>query len=264
MGKKHTVTVVPAVERALNILEYLAQQSTSITLKNISTNLGIPSVTTYRLVRYLRSRGYIREDSQIEGEYRLGFKILDLSYLLTKQQDLNAAAKPVMKELSGRTGQTTQLGILRGLGVMYIEQVLPMTPVNIMAGLRTVMPVNVSASGKVLVAFLPTDEQDVFLQNAELPPQTPQSITDISRFKQELRKVKEKGYATDNEEYARGIACLAAPIMDHSEKAIAAIGITGHISAYADSDDYERLTRDVVAAAIKISESMGYTASKKE
>jgi DNA-binding IclR family transcriptional regulator len=264
MGKKSAVTIVPAVERALNVLEYLARQNSSVTLKNISTYLEIPSVTTYRLVRFLSSRGYIREDSQTEGEYRLGFKILDLAYLLSKQQDLNAAAKPVMKELSEKTGQTTQLGILRGYGVIYIEQVLPMKPVNIVAGLRTLMPVNVSASGKVLVAFLPNEEQDAFLQNAELPPQTLQSITDIRMFKQELIKVKENGYAMDNEEYARGIACLAAPIMDHSGNVKAAIGTTGHITAYTDKGNFLRLSQDVVSAAVKISESIGYNSTNKE
>jgi DNA-binding IclR family transcriptional regulator len=169
-----------------------------------------------------------------------------------------------MKELSEKTGQTTQLGILRGYGVIYIEQVLPMKPVNIVAGLRTLMPVNVSASGKVLVAFLPNEEQDAFLQNAELPPQTLQSITDIRMFKQELIKVKENGYAMDNEEYARGIACLAAPIMDHSGNVKAAIGITGHITAYTDKGNFLRLSQDVVSAAVKISESIGYNSTNKE
>lgn len=252
-----SVTVVPALEKALDILEYIAQRGTYVTVKEVSNGLGIPLATAYRTIKYLWSRKYLQTKSEAGGEYYLGPQLLYLAHLITKQFDLISIAKPVMNELAAKSGQTAQLGVLQDFGVVYIEQALPAKPVNIIAALRTVIPVNVSASGKVLVAHLPAGEQDFFLKNAHLPPQTENSIVDIDEFKQELQKVKEQGYALDHEEYARGIGCAAAPIQDCTGQTIAAIGITGPIVDYIDARKLEHLVQLVKRAAAKISQELG-------
>lgn len=248
---------VPALEKALDILEYVARRNSSVSVKELSRELEIATATAYRTVNYLSLRGYLRENDQSEGEYFLGPQIFHLANLVTQQLDLVHLAKPIMKELAVKTNQTTQLGILQDFGVVYVEQELPTSPVNIIAALRTIIPINVSASGKVLVAHLSTREQEYFLQNAELPKQTPNSIAEIDALKAELARVKTNGYALDNEEYARGIGCAAAPIFDHQGQAIAAIGVTGGIDHYTTGDDKrESIIQVVKDAAAEISEKL--------
>lgn len=253
-GKK--AVTVPAVEKALDIMEYIARQGKAVAIKDITATLDIPPATAYRTVKYLCSRKYLKET--VQAEYALGPQLLYLTDLIAKQFDMIIEAEPIMKELATRSGQTAQLGILQDLGVMYIQQSLPPTPVNIIATLRTVIPVNISASGKILVAHLPQREQEYFLHHATLLAQTKNSIVDIDEFKQELNTVKEQGYAQDREEYARGIGCVAAPVWNHRDQVIAAVGITGQIADYQDDANLNRLIGLVKFAAEELSTNIGF------
>jgi len=247
MAVEKKVQVVPALEKALDILEYIAERGDFVTTKEISAELGIPIATTYRTVNYLCCRNYLRENPDVEGGgYSLGSQIQVLADHITRQFDLISVALPTMRRLAAQSEQTVQLGVLQDGQVIYIEQVLPAKPINIIAALRTSIPVNVSASGKVLVAYLPLQEQLDFLENAVLEPRTKRSITDLALFQEELRLVRQQGYALDYEEYARGIGCLAVPIQNRRGQVIAAIGITGHSTEYSGEklDQYALLARE--------------------
>jgi len=246
-------TVVPALEKALDIIEYIARKGSYMTAKTIANDLGIPSATTYRTINYLCSRGYLQEEANGEGRYYLGTQLLHLANLMSNQMDLVQIAKPVMQELASKTGQTAQLGILQKDHVIYIDQVLPVTPVNIIAALRTPIPLNVSAAGKVLAAYLQPERQTALLEQISLRQQTPNSLSGVDAFKEELHTVKVTGYALDNEEYARGIGCAAAPIYDYQRQVIAAVGITGHIADYTDEVNRQALINLVIDAAHEIS-----------
>jgi DNA-binding IclR family transcriptional regulator len=255
-SSEKTVPAIPAVEKALDILEYVAHRETAASVKDIETDLGIPIATVYRTVKYLCLRNYLKENSDGDGRYFLGSQLALLAHQSTIQRDLMHVAKPHMRELAAKSGQTAQLGVLQDYQVMYIEQALPSRAVNIIAALRTGIPVNVSASGKVLVAHLSDSERESFLEHAQLARHTPESIVDIDLFKEELTRVHQQGYGLDCEEFARGIGCVAAPIRDHRQQVIAAIGITGHVNDYLASDNLERLIRLVTTAAAQISESL--------
>ncbi len=255
-GTEKTAPVIPAVEKALDILEYVAQRETAASAKDIATELDIPIATVYRTVKYLCLRNYLKEDAAADGRYFLGSQLAILAHQASGHRDLVYLAKPHMRELAIKSGQTAQLGILQDYQVVYIEQALPARPVNIIAALRTGIPVNVSASGKVLVAHLSESERDLFLSNASLARQTPESIVEIEPFEQELQRVLQQGYGVDCEEFARGIGCVAAPIRDHRQQVIAAIGITGHISEYLNQDRLQILIDLVTNAAAQISESL--------
>ncbi|MCA9911642.1 MAG: IclR family transcriptional regulator, partial [Anaerolineae bacterium] len=219
-------------------------------------SLDIPIATVYRTVKYLCTRNYLKENAAADGRYFLGSQLSILAHQATGHRDLIYLAKPFMRELAIKSGQTAQLGILQDYQVVYIEQALPARPVNIIAALRTGVPVNVSASGKVLVANLPESERDQFLSQAQLARQTPESIVEIASFEQELQRVLQQGYGADCEEFARGIGCVAAPIRDHRQQVIAAIGITGHISEYLHQDRLQILINLVTNAAAQISDSL--------
>lgn len=258
MGKESGQSAVPAVERALNIFEYLGSQEKPMSFNEIASALRIPSVSAFRIVKCLCSRGYLSEDPSLQGRYSLGFQFLHLAHLLSKRSDLSALVMEPMRKLAEKSGQTAQLGILHENGIMYISQALSTKPINIIAALRVVLPINISASGKVLVAFLESKAQEEFLAKVQFSNFTPNSIYERDKFLMELAKVREKGYAIDNEEYARGIGCLAAPIFNYTGENVAAIGITGPISDYHNQDNLELLKRWVLETAEEASERIGY------
>lgn len=246
---------VPAVEKTLDILEYLSKNK-SVTLKNISQNLNIPIASAFRIVKHLCQRGYIVEEQRTSLKYSLGNKIYSIYSGYLSQPDLLQKAKPFLNELSEKCGQTSQLAILKPDGIMYIDQSLPSVPVSIIAPLHTILPINISAAGKVLVADLDLEEREIFVKRTILEEKTSKSIVNIEAFLLELQNVNKCGVGSDYEEFAVGIGCLAAPVYDYTNKAIAAVGITGHIHDYIKNDMF--LTTQVKDAATNLSIQMGF------
>ncbi|HPT83375.1 MAG TPA: IclR family transcriptional regulator [Limnochordia bacterium] len=247
--------VVPAVKNALDIFELLSTKPAGLTLKQISSTLGIPQTSCFRVVKYLLSRGYLTIISESSPDrYTLGFSLLDLADKI--EPKLRTLAKDVLRELANSSEMTAQLGVLHGNGVMYIEQALPVEPVSIIAKLRTVLPINVSAAGKVLLAYLPEEKRAEALASAELRCRPEERAAVESKLWEEFSQIRRQGYGTDYEEYARGIGCLAAPVFDNTERVIAGIGVTGHIASFNDGHVFANLVHLVKAAADKLSELM--------
>lgn len=249
---------VPAVDRALNILEFLTERQDA-TIKTLSDELDIPFASASRLVKVLTNRGYLEEQEGISSRYSLGFKLLYYSQIKYQQLDLGKVAVEHMKKLSAVTNQTSQIAILEKNNVVYTEQVLPQTPVSIIAPLRTPLSVNVSASGKVLFAWMPEEDQLARLSEASLAKMTERSIVDKVLLLKELKAIKKQGYALDTEEYSLGIGCIAAPIFDHAGKNVAAVGITGRIMEYRDKRSFKIIKECVLDAARNISKDIGFS-----
>lgn len=252
---------VPAASRVLNIIEYLSFSTKSATIKEISDSLGIPLVSVSRVVNLLNSRGYLKQQPGQSSTYSLGLKLLHISERIFLNLDIANISLKYMRILSEKTDQTSQLGILQNSYAIYIQQVFPTIPVSIIAPLHFPIAINTSASGKVLCAFRSIEQQKDIIESAELIKATENSIVDKNDFYNELRKVRLQGYATDYEEYAIGIGCLAAPIFDYLGSVIAAVGITGHIANYRNSTKFDQMRVAVIQAARDISKEMGFEAN---
>lgn len=249
--------VVPAVSRVLDILEYIAEVRRPVTSREIADRLDIPPTSVFRLVKQLALRGYLEEDVGKPGCYQLGLQILALSGAVLQANDLRGLALPEMQKLAGDTGQTVQLGVLRGNQVMYIEQVLPTNAVGIVAPLYSILPINVSAAGKMIVSQLPESALLPLIEGLEFVKRTEKTISDRAELFQALLAVQKQGYARDDEEFSQGVGCLAAPIYDYSGACVASLCITGHIHDYRDVCPGEGLLQALMQAAERISHKLG-------
>jgi len=249
---------VPAVERALRIIDFLENKKGQATVKEISEGLEIPIVSASRIVKTLVSHGYLIENKGASSTYSLGLKFLHLSQVVLKRIEFIELARKHMSILSEETGQTSQLAVLQQNSVFYIEQILPKKPVSIIAPLHTPIALNTSASGKVLCAWKSREQQEAIVQAAELTKSTANSIVSKEQFYKELDRVRSTGYALDNEEFALGIGCIAAPIFDYTGQIIAAVGTTGHFVDYTKRASFDRLKNAILKAARNISREVGY------
>lgn len=244
---------VPALDRALDIIDYLAINENS-TIKEMSTQLSIPIVSVYRMLEILVRRGYVKEIRRAETEYRLGSKIIDIARILDDNAHIASVARPFMKKLSLVTGQTSQLGVLTSGGVQYIAQEMPDRPINIIAGLYLEMGVNVSASGKILLAAMTDDLRTDFINRIKLEQRTEYTITDRNLYLKELEIVKQQQYAVDKQEYAIGIGCCAVPVINKAGVTVAALGLTGHWTDYSQAKQITKLLAEMTKYAELIGE----------
>ena len=188
-------SVVPALERALNIIEYIAAHSEPVTLKQITTDLCIPSASAFRLIKNLVSRGYVSENSGAHMTYSLGSKFMSIASAYERNSSLHLAAKPVMLSLASQLGQTVQLGIWKNGVLIYIDQAFSSAPLSVTAPLYEPVSINTSASAKITLPLLPEEERTNAIDACDFRRLTDNTITDKTVFMEEVRKSHEQ--ATD-------------------------------------------------------------------
>src|SRR5580704_5598118 len=148
-----------AVERALLILEAVAQREGGMSNAEFSRKLKIPKSSASYILRTLEQHGYLRRDGEA-GRYRLGMKVLNLSRAALSGIDVREAALPIMKHLVDQIHITTHLAILDHEEAVYVEKVEPPSFIRMDTWIGRRMEVHSTAVGKALLAFLDQKERD--------------------------------------------------------------------------------------------------------
>lgn len=254
----HDRHTVQAVERALKILIVLAEAGTPLTLTQIRDKADLNISTAHRLLHTLMNDGFISQDKD-NGKYMLGLRTFEVGHAALCSMDIRTTARPFLQELVDRCNETTNLAILDQDEVVYIDQIESLNMIKIFARVGSRGPAHCTGAGKALLAQLSDREIDRFLQSKmPLAPYTPFTIQEPAKLKEELARIRKKGYSVDNGELEDGVRCIAVPVWDFESKSIAAISVSGPDTRLTDSFIEERLIPEVMAAADKISERLGY------
>ncbi len=253
-----TTSDAPALDRGLSILEYVIEASHPVTMKEISKAMSIPAASAFRLVKTLVQRGYLEEIDLSQQFYLPGNKIFQMVQFHQLNHSLQSVARTPLRDLAERTGQTAQLAILTGVSVMYIEQAIPKEPVSIVAPLHSHIPINVSAAGKILCGYLNDEELKTFLGPDNLQKKAKNTVSDRDALVKEIALSRKRGYATDIEEFARGIGCAAGAVWDSHNHCVGAMGVTGHVDFYQNQVTLDRIVQSVLEVADDVSRLLGY------
>jgi IclR family transcriptional regulator, KDG regulon repressor len=243
-----------AVERALNILEAAARRPDGLTNSEISRKLGIPKSSASYILRTLERRGYLRRHAE-SGRYRLGLKILSLGGDAQANLDIADVALPFMRALEEKIHMTVHLAVLDQGEAVYIEKVEApgFFKVNTWVGRR--MFLHSTSVGKCLLAWLPRQEAETIVKQQGLKKRTPRTITTMTRLLADLERVKDAGYAVDDEENSMGARCLGSPVFDVAGNVIAALGASGTLTQV-DEASMARLAEAVKETARRISRQL--------
>lgn len=253
-GKDDTKYVVQILARALRVLWTMAGRNDGWTLDDLAQHLDVNKASMLRILRTLEAdRVVLREGDR----YRLGPRVLELSYGYLRDLELDAVAKPFMQRVATQTGQTVSLAVLDGLDVVYIAIEKAHRELGIQGQIGGRHPANATALGKVLLADLEPDQLAMRLGHDELPRLTHRTLHTPEALTAHLTQVREQGFAVDDEERGIGIRCVAAPIRAADGSAIAAISVAGAIFHMSD-DVFAEGTRHVLEAAEGISARFGY------
>lgn len=259
MERKST-HLVQTIQRVAQLIDILSQNPKGMSIRDIFNKVNLPKGTIHRLLSSLLHFGYVRQDSKTRN-YFLGFKLVELGNLILNQLDIRKEAEPFLHELAEKTNETVHMVVMDQDEVVYIDKVeMDRNPSGLrMAsriGLRN--PPHSCAVGKVLLANLPEESLDSLLKRMTLTKRTENTITDPIQLKEHLKIVREQGYAIDDEENEKGIRCVAAPVRNDSGKVIAAISISGPAFRMTRKIIQEKLKKDVIKTALKISEKLGF------
>ena len=247
---------IQSVTRALAILEFLATCRNGERLTAISQELGLNKSTTHSLIITLEDTGYVQQD-QTTAKYSLGLKLFELGQVVHANMDLRNIAIPFLQELAVKFCETVHLAILSKGEVVYIDKVDTSRSIRIGSQIGGRNPAYCTGVGKVLLSGLTDKELADTLGTVKLEKFTANTIVSKEVLYKHLEKVKQDGFALDQEEIEEGLSCIAAPIKNHRGKVIAGISVSGP-SSRMRSEILGELKDDVMDKALQISRRLGY------
>jgi DNA-binding IclR family transcriptional regulator len=250
-------TTSNAVERALSIIELVAESKKGLSNADLSRRLEIPKSSASYILRVLENRAYLQRDGG--GKYRLGLKLMSLTGDVLTHLDVREIAKPELQNFLKKSRlPEAHLAVLDNGRAVYVEKVeneKSFIKMDIWVGHR--LPVHTTAIGKVLVSNMAEDEIRKILELRGMERKSRKSITSVKRFLAEIKKIKALGYAIDDEENSPEVRCLAAPIFDAHGNVIAALGTSSTILQI-DKSNMPRLLDLITKSAAKVSRQLGY------
>jgi DNA-binding IclR family transcriptional regulator len=250
-----------AVERALAMLESVAQEPEGLSNADISRNLKIPKSSASYILRTLEKQGYLNRDAG-SGKYRVGLKVLSLSRGALSGLDVREVALPIMRRLMEQTNLTCHLAILDGPDAVYIEKVEPEGFIKMDTWVGRRMRVHATSVGKALVAHIPQERLEKILRERGMEKRTPKTITTLPRLLKELDKVRQQNYAVDDEENNLGARCVGAPVFNQSGSIEASLGLSGTINQV-NAQTMPRILEALKDAARHVSMQLGYRGTQR-
>ena len=245
---------IPAVERALKLLELSASSNVGFTLSEVGEALGIAKSSSHRLIYTLLSHGYLQR-TQNERRYILGTKARDLASITDADLQLGALCAPFAEELSRRVGLTVLMGIRRGPeGVVIFKANSPMDEYP-GAWIGHHFDLHCTAMGKALIAYLPIRELKEIFLHASLAPYTPFTLCSRKDLSANLAEVRARGFSLNTEESAIGGRGLAAPILNHIDRVVASICVRGSTAVFT-ANRVASCGKEVISTATRISREL--------
>jgi IclR family transcriptional regulator, acetate operon repressor len=243
-GDRHSIQ---SVDRALFLLETIAEAGGEATLTDLATRTGLNISTCHHLLATLIQRGFA---AKVSGRrlYALGSRIIALSHACL-QVDLPRRAQPYLEAINRATGETVHLAGLQGDNVMTLAVREARHAVRVDTGkIGRVEAPHATSVGKAMMAWLPEDEIRRILGNG-MKRFTDKTITDFPAFLESLRVVRRNGYAIDREEFLPGVICVGAAIRDQAGTVIGAISASTPMMRA--TEEHIALMRDEISAATR-------------
>ncbi|HEY7222527.1 MAG TPA: IclR family transcriptional regulator [Micromonosporaceae bacterium] len=218
---------IQSLARAFDLLERLADAGGEAGLSELATACDLPLATTHRLTQTLASLGYLRRGAS--RRYVLGPRLIRLGQAAS--QLLGQWTQPVLAELVELTGETANMAILDGDGIVYVAQAPSRHSMRMFTEVGRRVSAHSTGVGKAILSQLPEPRVAQLLGRAGMPAMTATTITSLDRFLEELALTRRRGYAVDNGEQEVGVSCIAVPVAGApTPAAISVSGPEGRVS----------------------------------
>jgi IclR family pca regulon transcriptional regulator len=250
--------LVESLRKGLEVMEAFSSHRPRLRLQEVAQRTNQPKATAYRLLRTLMSLGYIRYD-QSTMEFYLGPRVMSLGFTVLSSMDLREVAQPYLEELSAKTKQNVNLGILDRTDVIYIERIKKRRILNIDLFVGSRLPAYSTSIGQAILAFLPMDELEELI---DLMVGDELVAADIGShgetLKEKLAQVRRQGYALNDQETFIGLRALAAPLFGKDGRPEGAVNVAAFSQLTTREDLLQNYLPWLLSAVASISRSRGF------
>lgn len=254
-AKAKSAGQVRSLTRALTLLRHLAGSGDGMSLTELSEAAGLPPSTTHRLLTTLEAERFVRPDPQ-GGIWRIGVAAFYVGAAFARSRDKLSLARPYLRRLMEMSGETANLFVESDGEAVCIGQIESRHAMRAITGVGGRVMLHSSAAGKALLAHMEPARRQRVITAMPLSRVTASTITESGRLEGALEGIRSLGYATDDEEHALGLRCVAAPLCNEFGHAVAAISVSGP-SARIPSTRLATLGRLVAQAAAEATRDYG-------
>jgi IclR family pca regulon transcriptional regulator len=215
-----------SLARGLVVIQAFTQQSPQMTISQLSIKTGLSRAAVRRCLYTLTKLGFAGAEDG--SRYSLRPRMLSLSHTYTTSNTLSSAAQPILERMSAALRESFSVATLDGEDIVYVArtQVNRVMAVDLHIGSR--LPAYCTSMGRVLLAYLPTEQLEQYLAKINLIPHTTRTITSIEKLRLTLRNIRRNGYAICDQEYEVGLRSLAVPVYSTSGRVVATVNLSGN------------------------------------
>lgn len=249
---------VPPVIRAFAVLRYIAAGNRCRNTSRAAKDVGVNRTTLIRLLATLEAERMI-EALPDDGGYRLGTGLIALATEALNDRGLIPTARPILSRLAERLNLSAHLGVREGRDIVYLARETPNSHLASTVREGTHLPAHATTIGRVLLAALTRDELRDLYRDAPLEAYTDKTRTSLSDLEDQLAEDRARGMSWSVANFEHEIGSAAVTVHDHQGRAVAAINVTGHVSAFEKGSPLtHRIEAELRAAARELSEALGY------
>jgi DNA-binding IclR family transcriptional regulator len=247
---------VPALERGLAVLELVAKSRNGLTFSQVSRRVDFPKSSIHCLLVTLERLGYLQRLES--GRFVAGLNLVRIATAASYGILLRQKAGPLLSELAQRTGLTVHMAVLESTEALLIAKVEPSgtPPVATWVGKR--IDYHCTSLGKALIAWAPDEEIQRLVKERHMLRHNENTISTLTRLKEDLMRTRRAGYSVDDEEEELGIRCVGAPVLGVSGKVEAAVSVSGTLDQIR-AEDLGRTGALVQEAAFEMSRRLGWS-----
>ena len=217
---------VQSLSRALSLLNALSEHTQGLSLSALAHEVGLPTSTAHRLLTTLQNERYVRFDQE-HSAWLIGVQAFRAGSAFLRSRDLVSTARPYMRRLMEQTGETVNLAVLDRGEVVYLAQTETHKMMRAIARPGGRAEIYSSGVGKALLANLTNGEIEELIATMSFNQETEKTLTNASDLREDIREIRERGFAIDDEENAIGLRCVASVVFDENAEPMAGISVSG-------------------------------------
>lgn len=216
---------VQSLDRGLAVISCFSAERPRLTLSEVARQTGASRAAARRSLITLQTLGYVGSDGR---QFFLTPRVLTLGYSYLSSLSLADVAQAHLSDLANEVHESCSASVLDGFDIVYVARAATTRIMTISLSVGTRLPAYATSMGRVLLAALPGERLDAYLNSATLDPLTERTIVDHDRLRAEVEKTRTRGWGLVDQELEDGVRSVAVPIHDSARQVVAAINTSAH------------------------------------
>ncbi|MEA2921118.1 MAG: IclR family transcriptional regulator, acetate operon repressor [Bradyrhizobium sp.] len=246
---------VQSVDRALLILETLAEDDEGYRLSDLAVRTGLSTSTVHRLLATLEKRRFVQFDRS-ESKWHVGAQSFAVGATFARHRNFVAQAMPYLRKLRDQTRETANLAVVDDESIIVLTRIESREIMRSLTKVGGRVAMVASGVGKAVLATYSDQDINAIICRQGMPRLTEKSIVRPSELFRQIEAIRRQGYAVDDEEARIGLRCVAAVVYNNCGEPLAAISISGMTSRVTD-ERLPALGRTVPEVAAELTAALG-------